>query len=129
MGYHASVFMKTFLIIEDAANIRMFVAANLRARGYQVQEARSAEDAIELLRSTLTPVDGIILDIGLPGMDGWTFLDLMQQDEVWCKIPVIVFSAAVPTTDRLYPNLVARLTKPVVLMELIEVVGRAVKEA
>ena len=68
--------------------------------------------------------DVIFLDINMPGMNGWALLDLLQQDAILSSIPVIVFSAAIPTTARVYPNVFARLTKPVDLRQFIQVVER-----
>ena len=62
--------MKKVLILEDEASIRSFVVINLRRAGYEAIEASTGEEALEQLRRN--PDTGVaILDINLPGMDGF----------------------------------------------------------
>jgi two-component system, OmpR family, KDP operon response regulator KdpE len=120
----------TVLIIEDEANIRMFVAANLEARGYQVLEAGTGTDGLTLLRQHQPQV--VILDMRLPDMEGWDILDTMAGDDSMKTIPVIMMSAstngAVANT-KTYTNLVERLTKPASVQDLVETVKRVVEQA
>lgn len=60
------------LLIEDEAPVRAFAARALRLRGYEVAEAASAEDALELLDDDGMTVDVIVSDVVMPGMDGPT---------------------------------------------------------
>lgn len=62
--------MKKILIVEDEAAIRGFEAINLNRAGYQTVEAGSAEEAIEIFESD-SSFDIALLDISLPGMDGF----------------------------------------------------------
>ncbi len=62
--------MKRILIVEDEAAIRGFEAINLGRAGYQTVEAGSAEEAIEIFEND-GPFDIALLDISLPGMDGF----------------------------------------------------------
>lgn len=120
----------TVLIIEDEANIRMFVAANLEARGYQVLEAGTGTDGLRLLHEHQPQV--VILDMRLPDMEGWHILDTMAGDDSVRAIPVIMMSAstsgAIPNAKS-YSNLVERLTKPASVQTLVETVQRVVKQA
>lgn len=69
--------MKTILLIDDQANVRRFLGDFLRQEGYHVVEAESGRQA--LLLAQQEPPDLILLDIMMPGMDGFTFLRTYRQ--------------------------------------------------
>ena len=76
------------LIIEDEQPIRRFLKASLSAEGYQVDEAGSGEEG---LRKALSlPPDLVILDLGLPDLDGQEVLKRIRE---WYIAPIIVLSA------------------------------------
>lgn len=83
------------LLVEDEENIRKFVAALFEANGYQVLEAKSAESGL-LLFSSYMP-DIIILDLGLPDIDGTEFLKTVRKDSL---VPIIVLSARSEESDK-----------------------------
>jgi DNA-binding response OmpR family regulator len=116
----------TLLIIEDEANIRTFITVNLRARGFDVIEASSAEEGLQLLQNR-SPT-AIILDILLPGMSGWDMLHIMSQDADLKGVPVILMTASasnVRIADIDYSNVVHSLPKPVSAGELVNVIHKA----
>lgn len=120
--------MAVVIIIEDEANIRMFISANLEARGYTVLEADSGTTGLQLMREKSPKA--LILDMLLPDMEGWDVLHIMSEDESLKVIPVILMTASVNSThpqNRTYPNLVERLTKPSSVETLVEAVQRIVK--
>lgn len=121
--------MSGLLIVEDEANIRRFVAANLSARGYQVTEAGDAEQGLRVMREQ-TP-DVLVLDIRLPGMSGWDLLEEMAADTALATIPVIVMTASVTNVrfgETSYTNVVQWLVKPVSVHELIHAVKKALSQ-
>ena len=59
------------LIVEDDENLRAVLVRSLRARGIEVEEAVSAEDAVDALAGGLRP-RLVLLDLNLPGATGWT---------------------------------------------------------
>ena len=63
--------MKKILIVEDEAAIREFEAINLKRVGYDITEAGSGEEALEIYDSDLEGFDIALLDISMPGMDGF----------------------------------------------------------
>lgn len=76
------------LIIEDEQPIRRFVRASLTAEGYRVAEAASGEEGLRLAAGQ--PPDLVILDLGLPGMDGQEVLRRLRE---WLTAPILVLSA------------------------------------
>src|SRR5260370_42672485 len=76
------------LVVEDDSQIRRFLRATLGTHGYQVTEVITGQDAINQV--SLQHPDLIILDLGLPYMDG---LDVIRQLREWCTTPIIVVSA------------------------------------
>ena len=76
------------LVIEDEQPIRRFLRASLTAEGYRVAEAESGEDGLRL--AVQQPPDLVILDLGLPGIDGQEVLRRLRE---WLSAPVIVLSA------------------------------------
>src|SRR5690349_20875732 len=76
------------LLIDDDALLRRSLAFNLERSGFQVSAVASAEDGLELARRT--PPDLVLLDIGLPGIDGLAALRHFQADT---DVPVIFLTA------------------------------------
>jgi len=79
---------KKILIVDDDALMRRSLAFNLEQAGYRASTAGSAEDALEIAR--LERPDLVLLDIGLPGMDG---LDALRQLKEQFDLPVIFVTA------------------------------------
>src|SRR5690242_1193983 len=76
------------LVIEDESPIRRFLRASLTEEGYRVEEAMSGEEGIK--KAMAHPPDFVILDLGLPGLDGQ---DVLRRLREWLTAPVIVLSA------------------------------------
>lgn len=79
---HASV-----LVIDDEPQIRRFLRAGFEIEGYAVHEAETANEGIR--NATVRPPDLIILDLGLPDMDG---AEVVERVRTWSKVPLIVLS-------------------------------------
>ena len=75
------------LIIDDEAQIRRFLGISLRAQGYQVLEAENGAAGLEMLASR--GADAVILDLGLPDLDGH---EVLRELRAWSSVPVIVLS-------------------------------------
>jgi two-component system KDP operon response regulator KdpE len=88
--------MSRVLCVDDEPNMRRTLAANLRARGFEVDLAENGERAIELAKSKKPDV--IILDLGLPGMSG---LEVIRTLRHWTTIPIIVLSARDAEFDKI----------------------------
>lgn len=77
----------TILVVEDEAQIRKFLRISLEAHGFTVEEARLGEDGLKLCASAQP--DLVILDLGLPDVDGQDFIVRLRE---WSQVPVIVLS-------------------------------------
>jgi len=76
------------LVVDDEVQIRRFLRAGLELDGFAVEEAESGSEALR--SATLQPPDLVILDLGLPDMDGSEVLERLRG---WSTVPVIVLSA------------------------------------
>lgn len=115
------------LIVDDELQIRRFLRISLEANGYQVYETASGQDAI-LKTAQLRP-DLIILDMGLPDMDG---LSVLQRLREWTQTPVIILSVRDSDRDKvsaLDAGADDYLTKPFSLEELIARIRTAQRHA
>ncbi len=118
--------MPTVLVVEDETNIRLFVALNLKARGYEVLPVDNAEDGLQELR-THSP-EALVLDIKLPGMSGWNMLEQIAKDPSLPQIPVIIMTASSVINqpeEFSYANVIEKLSKPVSVDELLKAIGKA----
>ncbi len=77
----------TVLVVDDEVQIRRFLRTGFELDGFQVQEAETGADALRA--ATLKPSDLVILDLGLPDMDG---ADVLERLRSWSSVPLIVLS-------------------------------------
>jgi CheY-like chemotaxis protein len=108
---------RSILIIEDDPRFARILRDAAREKGFKVLLAESGEIGLHL--TNLHAPDGIILDMGLPGMDGKTVLFRLKDDLATRHIPVHIISASDMTTEPLRMGAVGYLTKPVT-MEAID---------
>lgn len=88
----------TILIVEDNV-MNLELATDLLTRaGYSVQEAGSAEEGLRLARGQ--PPDLILMDLRLPGMDGYTALRRLREDSQTSGIPVVALTAQAMKGDQ-----------------------------
>src|SRR5210317_2558212 len=79
------------LVIEDSASVRRLLDVCLRPTGAEI---RSVEDGLLGLQAAWAAVpDVIVLDIGLPGLDGWGVLSRLRADERTAEVRVLVLTA------------------------------------
>lgn len=82
--------MKTILLIEDSDSLIQFFFHFLTERGYQVVTARDGINALSKVQEVKP--DAVLLDMVLPGLNGWELLDYFAQDPKLAQIPVVVVS-------------------------------------
>jgi len=85
------------LVVDDDADTRAALARTLASEGCRVAEAADGRAALEALEPA-TP-DLILLDLVMPGMDGFEFLDALRAEPRFAGVPVIVVTAADLTAD------------------------------
>jgi two-component system KDP operon response regulator KdpE len=105
------------LVVDDEKSIRSFLRASLSSHGYNVFESATAQEALE--KSVSAHPDAIILDLGLPDMDG---LEVTKEIRKRSKMPVIILSVREDAMDKvaaLDAGADDYLTKPFSTKELI----------
>ena len=116
--------MKKVLVLEDESSIRSFIVINLRRAGYEVIEAGTGEEALEMLQQH-SDIRVALLDVMLPGIDGMELLRRMRADAALSDIPVVMATAKGAEYDKIRGlDLGADyyLTKPFGVMELVSCV-------
>jgi CheY-like chemotaxis protein len=111
---------RTILVVDDDAEIRESIADLLRDEGYQAIVAAHGREALEQLRGGQR-VELIVLDLMMPVMDGWQFLDERARDAAFKHIPVVVVSATPETLQP--PDTCAFVRKPMRLDDLLQVIA------
>lgn len=118
------------LVVEDTDYIGQLASLVLKRIGLEVELCLNAEEAIRYLEEVALP-DLIVLDIGMPGMSGWEFLDIIKGYEATKTIPVVITTAYSDAANRLIGRLreVDRyLTKPYKPNELQSIVTQILKD-
>ncbi len=87
--------MTRILVVDDEPQIRKALSVNLRARGYDVDVAASGEEALSLAASNHP--DLVLLDIGLPGIDG---IEVVEGLRGWTTVPIIMLSVRDAEEDK-----------------------------
>ena len=115
--------MVRVLVVEDEANIREMIALNLRLAGMDAVEAESAEVALSLLEQG-PACDAAILDVMLPGMNGFSLCETIRRSDQ--KIGIIILSAKGQEQDKIRGLSIGAddyMTKPFSVSELLARVG------
>jgi DNA-binding NarL/FixJ family response regulator len=115
---------KRLLIVDDEPNLLRAVAACLRGEGYEVETARSGEEALVHVAQRLP--DLIVSDIRMPRMDGYAFARQLRGNPRTDLIPIVFLTAKDESSERIAgirSGVDAYLTKPFEPDELIAVIG------
>jgi two-component system KDP operon response regulator KdpE len=115
------------LVVEDDTPMRRFLRAALANEGYKVAEAETGQSALDSIISQLP--DLILLDLGLPDIDGVTILENVRE---WSRVPIVVLSARGQEADKVEAlNLGADdyVTKPFGIPELLARVAVALRHS
>ena len=119
--------MSRVLVVDDEPQIRRTLAINLRVRGYQVDLAATGEEALKAAADQQPDV--VVLDLGLPGIDG---LQVIQGLRGWTRVPIIVLSVREREADKvaaLDAGADDYVTKPFGFNELLARLSAAVRRA
>ncbi len=112
------------LVVEDDADTREAMQSLLELHGYTVITAADGSEALQRLRSGLKP-SLILLDLMMPGMDGFEFVNAKRQDPRLSPIPVIIYSGhhdAQSNAARLGAE--GYFQKPVAVQSLLDLVEK-----
>jgi CheY-like chemotaxis protein len=116
---------KTVLVVEDNVASREWLAAILCREGYAVIMSSNGQEAVEYLRAG-PPPDLILLDMLMPVLDGWHFLNQIQQDGP--LIPVLVTTGTILTREWAESHgCCGFLRKPIEPEELLDEVRRCLR--
>jgi two-component system KDP operon response regulator KdpE len=88
--------MSRILVVDDEVQIVRALATNLKARGYEVEVATTGPDAVRMAADRRP--DLMVLDLGLPGIDG---IEVLRSLRGWTSLPVIVLSARGQEADKI----------------------------
>ena len=119
--------MSRVLIVDDEPQIRRALSVNLRARDYEVDLAENGEEALDL--AAKHHPDAIILDLGLPGIDG---IDVIRGIRGWSEVPIVVLSVREGQVDKvaaLDAGADDYVTKPFGMDELLARLRAALRRA
>ena len=112
--------MKRVMIVEDEAAIREFEAINLKRVGYSVVEAGSGEEALDIYNSDTEGIDIALLDISMPGMDGFTLCKELRKRSA--TLGIIMLTARTQEMDKISGLMIGAddyITKPFSPTELL----------
>jgi CheY-like chemotaxis protein len=118
--------VKRVLVVDDDAAIRTTVAQALVDEGYAVVTARNGCEALVQVRAE--PPDGVLLDLMMPVLDGWGFLEACRDEELCAGTPVLVISAyrKLPELEAADVGVRRCMAKPFDLDELLDAVHQLV---
>jgi CheY-like chemotaxis protein len=109
---------RTVLVVDDDEDIRESLREVLEAERYAVRTAADGQDALAVLASAPQRPSLILLDLMMPGMNGWEFLKVLKADAGFAAIPVVVLSASSSKVE----SATVILRKPIALDTLLNVV-------
>src|SRR5262249_5310910 len=119
---------KTILVVEDNPVDREWLTLVLRRAGYDVSVAGHGQHALDHLHARPAP-DLILLDMFLPVLDGWHFLDRLHEELPHKSVPVIVATATVLTPEWVQEHHCAGfLRKPIEEDALLQEVARCISQ-
>ena len=110
----------TILVVDDEANNRNVMVAQLASEGYELLTADCGEDALELIDRRLP--DLILLDVMMPGISGFDVAEILKSEERTARVPIIMLTALGDSDSRLTAlrnGAEEFLTKPVARAELL----------
>lgn len=90
--------IKTVLIIEDDLDIQNFISRVLELEGYRVLRASDGHAGMDLINDN--PVSLVLLDLRLPGPDGWSILQEIKNNPELLHVPVVVLTAIAESVQR-----------------------------
>ena len=113
---------RVMLVVEDDLRFGNILSGIIRERGFKCIRAATGEEGIDLAREYKP--NGVILDIQLPGMDGWAVLNALKHDVSLRHIPVHIISVEEATAKNLGVGAIGHAAKPIGREQIMEVLER-----
>ncbi len=113
---------RTILVVDDDANIRSLLRQELESRGYRVREAAGGMEALDKVRNE--PPDLVVLDVMMPGMDGFDVAAVLKNDPGCVHIPIIILSITEDRERGVRVGVDSYFSKPIDADALLEEVAR-----
>ena len=113
---------RVMLVIEDDTRFSAILAKIIRERGFKCLVAGTGEEGLSAAREYRP--HGVILDIQLPGMDGWAVLDAIKRDVSLRHIPVHIVSVEEPSASAMGAGAIGHAAKPVDKEQILRVLER-----
>ncbi len=86
------------LVVEDEPENRLFIGLMLRTEGYDVLEAEDGPTALAVLGREVPP-ELILLDVMMPGWNGWQVFEKIRANHAWSGIPIVMLTALAQRSD------------------------------
>lgn len=118
---------KSILVVEDDQNLNKLISYNLSKNGFKTECVYDGFTAKEKLSKDI--FDVVILDIMLPGIDGFRICEFIKENPGAYKTFVVVLTARAEPLDKIYGNLIGAdyyLTKPFSVAKLMEIIKELV---
>lgn len=119
--------IKKVLVVDDSPTERYFLTELLTKSGFEVSQAENAEDAMTKLQDN--PPDLILLDVVMPGQNGFQFTRQLSKDPTTQFVPIIICTSKSQQTDRIWAlrqgarDFVTKPVRPDDLLEKIAALG------
>ncbi|KKO18208.1 MAG: response regulator [Candidatus Brocadia sp.] len=120
---------KNVMVVEDNEKNRKLMRVVLKSKGYNVIEATTGEEALNLLKNQKPNI--IMMDIQLPGIDGLTLIKQIKADAMTKEIPIIAVTAYAMKGDEqkiLDTGCEAYMSKPINTQELPIIIEKYIKK-
>jgi len=117
------------LVVDDDPAMLRLLQVNFRLDGFEVETASRGDDAVE--QAIASPPDALVLDVMMPGLDGYQVGARLRQEPGFADIPIVFLTARVMEEDRAKGEAiggVAYLTKPFDPVELLATVRSRLAE-
>jgi twitching motility two-component system response regulator PilH len=122
--------IQTVLIVDDSAVERYHLNALLRGKGYAVIEAADGQEALD--KAKATPPDLVLMDVVMPGVNGFQITRQISKDAVLSAVPVILCTSKDSETDRVWglrQGAKGYLVKPIQAEQLFKAIAGLDKAA
>ena len=117
--------MKKLLLVDDVPEVIDLLSVFLRSKGYAVTKASGGEQALALIKKD--PPDLVLLDVMMPGMNGYEVCRALRQSPATAELPVILLTSKSQPSDKFWGMEVGAnhyVTKPFELQALAELIHR-----